>query len=282
MRKVWIEVALNGAWSRKLQPRIPDTVEAIVADGIACARAGAAIVHTHAYQDGRHVFDWQVYARIIEGIRAQIDVPVYPSYPAAEPGMPAEARFAHVEALVERGLLEFAVVDPGSVNFTTAITTAESKPAFTYLNPESHVRHALAFAARHGLPPAFAIYEPGFTRAGAALARAAGVKQPLYRFMFSQSFAFGFPPKAYALAAHVALLRELDADAPWMIAGLSVDVRPLIGETVARGGHVRVGLEDAPLGTDQGNVAWVEEAVRLVRAAGGEPATAADVRAALN
>ena len=27
MRKVWIEVALNGAWSRKLQPRIPDTVE---------------------------------------------------------------------------------------------------------------------------------------------------------------------------------------------------------------------------------------------------------------
>ena len=83
MHKVWIEVALNGAWSRKLQPRIPDTVEAIVAEGIACARAGAAIVHTHAYQDGRHAFDWQVYARIIEGIRAEIDVPVYPSYPAS-------------------------------------------------------------------------------------------------------------------------------------------------------------------------------------------------------
>jgi 3-keto-5-aminohexanoate cleavage enzyme len=238
-------------------------------------------VHTHAYQDGKHVFDWQVYARIIEGIRAVIDVPVYPSYPATEPGMTAEARFAHVEALAERGLLEFAVVDPGSVNFTTAITTAEAKPAFTYLNPEAHVRHALAFAAKHGLPPAFAIYEPGFTRAGAALARAAGVKTPMYRFMFSQSFAFGFPPRPYALAAHVALLQELDASAPWMIAGLSVDVRPLIAETVARGGHVRVGLEDAPLGTPIGNVAWVEDAVRLVRENGGEPATAADVRRSL-
>jgi uncharacterized protein (DUF849 family) len=284
MSKVWIEVALNGAWSRKLQPAIPDTVEAIVADGIACARAGAAIVHTHAYDGGgRQTFDWQVYARIIEGIRAAIDVPVYPSYPAIPPGgmAPAE-RFAHVEALAERGLLEFAVVDPGSVNFTTAITTAEARPADTYLNPETHVRHALAFAARHGLPPAFAIYEPGFTRAGAALARATGVKTPIYRFMFSQSFAFGFPPKPYALAAHVALLQELDATAPWMIAGLSVDVRPLIAETVARGGHVRVGLEDAPLGTQTGNVAWVEEAVRLVRENGGEPATAADVRAALN
>jgi 3-keto-5-aminohexanoate cleavage enzyme len=282
MRKVWIEVALNGAWSRKLQPRIPDTVEAIVADGIACARAGAAIVHTHAYRDGRHVFDWQVYARIIEGIRAAVDVPVYPSYPAIPPGgmTPAE-RFAHIEALAERGLLEFAVVDPGSVNFTTAITTAEARPADTYLNPEAHVRYALAFAARRGLPPAFAIYEPGFTRAGAALARATGVKTPIYRFMFSQSFAFGFPPRPYALAAHVALLRELDAKAPWMIAGLSVDVRPLIGETVTRGGHVRVGLEDAPLGAAMGNVAWVEDAVRLVRENGGEPATAADVRSAL-
>jgi len=41
MRKVWIEAALNGAWSRALQPGIPDTVEAIVAEGVACARAGA-------------------------------------------------------------------------------------------------------------------------------------------------------------------------------------------------------------------------------------------------
>jgi 3-keto-5-aminohexanoate cleavage enzyme len=82
MRKVWIEVALNGAWSRRLQPGIPDTVEQIVAEGIACARAGASIVHTHAYAEGgRQTFDWQVYARIIEGIRAAVDVPVYPSYP---------------------------------------------------------------------------------------------------------------------------------------------------------------------------------------------------------
>jgi hypothetical protein len=29
MRKVWIEAALNGAWSRALQPGIPDTIEAI-------------------------------------------------------------------------------------------------------------------------------------------------------------------------------------------------------------------------------------------------------------
>jgi uncharacterized protein (DUF849 family) len=52
MRKVWIEAALNGPWSRALQPGIPDTVEAIVAEGVACARAGATIIHTHAYDGG--------------------------------------------------------------------------------------------------------------------------------------------------------------------------------------------------------------------------------------
>ena len=64
MRKVWIEAALNGAWSRALQPGIPDTIESIVAEGVACARAGAAIIHTHAYDNGGpQTFDWQVYAR---------------------------------------------------------------------------------------------------------------------------------------------------------------------------------------------------------------------------
>jgi uncharacterized protein (DUF849 family) len=52
MRKVWIEAALNGPWSRALQPGIPDTVEAIVTEGVACARTGATIIHTHAYDGG--------------------------------------------------------------------------------------------------------------------------------------------------------------------------------------------------------------------------------------
>lgn len=287
MRKVWIEAALNGPWTRALQPGIPDSIEAIVAEGIACARAGATIIHTHAYDGGGpQTYDWQVYARIIEGIRAEIDVPVYPSYPpisaaSIDAGVviaDVAARFALIEALATRGLLEFAAIDPGSVNFTQVATTSAAKPAGTYLNPEDHIRHALDLAARYGFHPAFAIYEPGFTRAGAALARVAGVKTPIYRFMFSEQFAFGFPPKPYALAAHLALLREEAGSAPWMISGLGVDIRPLIGDAVAQGGHVRVGLEDAPLATPMSNLELVEEAVRIVCDHGAEPATAADMR----
>jgi len=50
-------------------------------------------------------------------------------------------------------------------------------------------------------------------------------------------------------------------------------------ETVAL--HIRVGLEDAPFGCATANPALVEEAVGLIRAAGGEPATVAQMRAAL-
>jgi uncharacterized protein (DUF849 family) len=287
MRKVWIEAALNGPWSRKRQPGIPDTVAAVVAEGIACAQAGACIVHVHAYDGGGpQTFDWQVYARIIEGIRAKVDVPVYPSIPSAGIGVgpltdEVAQRFAHVEALAARGLLEFAVIDPGSVNFTELEIGPNAPPAPTYLNPEAHVRHALAFAKRYNFHPAYAIYEPGFTRAGAALARAAGAKTPIYRFMFSDTFAYGFPPKPYALDAHLALLEEEAGGAPWMIAGLGVDIRPLIPDAVRRGGHIRVGLEDAPFGTPQTNMQLVDEAARLVRAAGAEPASVADMRAAL-
>ena len=288
MGKVWIEAAINGPWSRARQAAIPDTIPAIIADGIACARAGAAIIHTHAYDGGGpQTFDWQVYARIIEGIRSKVDVPVYPSIPSAGIGVgplpedPA-ARFAHVEELAARGLIEFAVIDPGSVNFTELDVAAETPAAATYLNPESHVRHAMAFAKRYGFHPAYAVYEPGFTRAGAALARALGTHVPIYRLMFSETFAFGFPPRDYALQAHLSLLEEEAPGAPWMVAGLGVDVRPLIPETVRRGGHVRVGLEDSPFGTTTANPLIVEEAVRLIHAAGGEPATVAEMRRALS
>jgi 3-keto-5-aminohexanoate cleavage enzyme len=111
--------------------------------------------------------------------------------------------------------------------------------------------------------------------------RAAGVKTPIYRFMFSEQFAFGFPPRPYALAAHLALLEEEAGAAPWMVAGLGVDISPLIGEAVTKGGHIRVGLEDAPLGTKATNLALVEAAVKSVRDHGAEPATAADLRQAL-
>lgn len=291
-RKVWLEVALNGPWSRARQPRIPVSVEEIVADGIACVKAGAAIVHVHAYdaESGRQKDDPAIYARIIEGIRANVDAIVYPTIPLA--GGPdaaragegdGRARFAAIEALARQGLLEWAVIDPGSTNFSEFDDLAAGRSGFVYLNPETHVRTGLVLAQRHGFHPSYACYEPGFIRLGAALARQyPGAPAPVYRFMFSDGFTFGYPPAEYALDAMVRLLADEAPGAPWMAAGLAVDIRPLIAAVVARGGHVRVGLEDAPFGFSETNREMTERAARLIAEAGGTLATPAEVRQALS
>ena len=283
---VWLEAALNGPWTRTLQPRIPITVDEIIFDGIAVAQAGAAIVHLHAYDEatGRQKDDWQIYARIIEGIRARCDAIVYPTIPIAGSGFAGELtsaqdRYAHLAELAKRGLVEWAVVDPGSVNFATLEDAAKGEPGFVYQNPGEHVIEGLRICARYGVRPSYAIYEPGFTRMGAAFAKATPkLPVPVYRFMFSDQFAFGYPPAPKYLDAHLSLLQEVASGAPWMIAGLGVDIRPLIPHAVASGGHVRVGLEDCLSGAEMSNLELVEEAVRLIEAAGGKVASPADAR----
>ena len=286
--KTWLEVSLNGPWGRGRQPRIPVGVDEIVREGIACAEAGAAIIHVHAYDEatGKPREDADVYASIIGGIRYACDAIVYPTIPVLglspfPKEAPAAERFAAVEALAASGLLEWAAVDPGSVNLATYDDLREDREGFVYLNPEDHIRHALGLARKHRFHPAYAIYEPGFLRLGATLHWRCSSPAPVYRFMFSSGYTFGFPPDDYGLTAYLTLLDQVAPGAQWMVGGLSVDVLPLIPRIVAEGGHVRVGLEDAPWNSQRGNVDWVMEAARRIDNAGGELAKPADVRAVL-
>lgn len=287
MGEVWIEAALNGPWGRERQPGIPVSVDEIVRDGLAAADTGAAIIHVHAYDvdTGRQNDRWETYAAIIEGIKAKADVIVYPTIPLAGSGYAsanAQQRFAHTAELAKRGLLEWTVCDPGSCNFMRYDEVDNASAGFVYQNPMADIREGLRISHEFGIHPGYAIYEPGFTRLGAALAKTKpGMPTPIYRFMFSDEFAWGFPAEPAHLDAHLHLLSQAAPNAPWMVAGLGVDIRPLIAPSVERGGHVRIGLEDAPWRTPMTNLQWVQAAVTGIRAAGGEPANAKDVRAAL-
>ena len=225
-RKTWLEVALNGPWGRERQPGIPIGVDEIVAEGIACAEAGACIVHVHAYDEatGRQRDDWETYARIIAGIRNRVDVIVYPTIPflgnaSALAALDPRQRFAHVDELAKRGLIEWAAVDPGSCNITHWDEIQQDQPGFVYTNSEDQIRHGLALARRHGFHPAYAIYEPGFLRLGAALHWRESTPTPVYRFMFSSDYSFGFPPEDFGLTAYLNLLDRIAPGASWMIGG---------------------------------------------------------------
>ena len=285
----WLEVSLNGPWSRTKQPKIPVLADEIVDDAMRCVDAGAAILHFHAYDPvtGRQRDDYDIYAPIIERIRAKADVICYPTLPfagsidAPNPLTPSQ-RFEAVEKLLHAGLIEWAVVDPGSTHITHLDDVPTGKEGFIYANPESHIRHGLALAQKHNITPSYAIYEPGFMRLGAALHKAyPGAPVPMYRLMFSDHIAFGFPPVDWALEAYLKLLALEAPNAPWMVAGLGVEIEPLIRMAVERGGHVRVGLEDAPMGCALGNLELTRRAARMIEGAGGRLATTAEVRAGL-
>ncbi|MFC5972077.1 3-keto-5-aminohexanoate cleavage protein [Halomarina salina] len=288
MTTVCLEAALNGPWGTDQQPNSPIRIDDCIEQGIACAEAGAAIIHLHSYDtSGTEHHDASIYTDIIDGIQQHVDAIVYPSIPLlGKPGVdgitPTE-RFAHQDELGEMGLLEWAVVDTGSVNFSTYDDVEQDQLGFVYQNPEAHIREGLTVSARHGARPSYAIYEPGFVRLGAALHhRYPTLTQPLYRFMFSEKFTFGYPPQPYALESYLTLLEDVAPEAPWMISGLGVDITPLIPTAVERGGHVRVGLEDAPLGSPKPNVEVVKEAREKVEASGGTLATPSEVRTNLS
>ncbi|WP_226583119.1 BKACE family enzyme [Acuticoccus sediminis] len=286
---VWLEAALNGPWGRHRQPGIPVTISEIVAEGIACAEAGAAVIHLHAYDasTGLQKDDWEIYAAIFEGIRAKVDVIVYPSIPlAGDKGVAIEGgaagRFAAVSRLADEGLIEWSVVDPGTANLARYRDIEGGRGGFVYRNDFADIDEGLSLADTKRFHPSYAIYEPGFLRLGAAAARQRpGMPAPLYRFMFSDEFTFGFPPKGYALEAYLALLAEEAPGSRWMVAGLGVDIDPLAELAMERGGGLRVGLEDAPFGTGRSNLDYVEAMVRRIVSSGRRPASAATIREAM-
>jgi len=274
---VWLEVALNGPWGRALQPLSPLSVAEIVADGVACVHEGAAIVHVHAWDPdaGVQIDCADTYARIIEGIREQVDAIVYPTI-AAEPD-----RYAVIEQLARRGLLEWSVLDPGSVNMDP-LTDRPGAARFVYANAPDSIGRGFELAARWGFHPAFAIYEPGFVRAARAwLNRFPACPPPVFRLMFSTEYAFGFPPAPYAFEAWRRLLEDLAPGLPVMVSGIGVDSLGLLPEALAMGAHVRVGLEDMPTGCGMSNPMLTRRMADAIAMRGLALAPAAEVRAAM-
>ncbi|WP_245001998.1 3-keto-5-aminohexanoate cleavage protein [Cupriavidus pinatubonensis] len=268
---------------------MPLSPDEIVEEAVACADAGASVVHFHAYDvtTGEQTTELGLVMDIIDRIRAKTDVIVYPAirYMSNAESIAEDAgpkRYAHLDAMAAQGVAEWLIVDPGSTNLVSYRDVETRAKGLVDINSPAAIRHGLELAARHQLHPGFAIYEPGYLRLAAAFCRAMPeVPMPMYRFMFSDQLTFGFRPREYALAAYLELLREEASGSPWMIAGLGVDIRHLIPYVARSGGHVRVGLEDCPLFATQTNTMLVEEARQLIEAQGANVASPEFVRTTL-
>jgi len=279
MQPLIIEAAINGATPQAANPHVPRTVPQIVADACACIDAGAAIVHHHnddGLLEGRHASvpyreAWtRIYAR-------HPDAVLYPTMGGGGAHTTIQERYAHVEELVDAGVLRMALVDPGSVSLGPL--DAEGLPAaidLVYQNTFADVRYMMDVCRARGLGAHISIFEPGFLRVALAYHAAgrlpAGVKIQLY--FGGPVLPFGLPPSAAGLDAYLAMLDG--SGLPWMVGVLGGDVSSTLAElAIARGGHVRVGLEDYAGPKQPRNAELVAAIVRMAERMGRSVATPA-------
>ncbi len=265
-RPVVVEAAINGA-----NPDAPRTPDDIARCALACFDAGAAVVHNHIDRFGSAEDAAALYREGWDPVLAtRPDALLYPTINGIGP---VEERYSHIAPLAESGVLRIGVIDPGSVNLGAS---------FAYVNAGSDIEHQWQLCDRYGLVPGMSIFEPGFLRA--ALAYWRGGKLPpgtMLRFYFGGreaeidgGFTFGLAPTERALDAYLELLG--DCPLPWSVTVVGGDLfaTDLPELALARGGHLRVGLEDHR-GRQATNEELVAQAVAAVRASGRELADCA-------
>jgi 3-keto-5-aminohexanoate cleavage enzyme len=281
-----IEVALNGVHSKRHAAQLPTTPDEIAADMIRCLDAGASICHAHdAVPPETTPAELE---RIVAGTYRKV-LAQHPDallYPATTFTGPLQERWSLHAGLADSGLIKTGFVDPGSTNL--GVLDEDGVPApttFVYAHSYADIRWWFEECERLRLAPNLSIFEPGFLQAALAYERAGRLPAGTYaRFYFGGGeylaarpgpFSFGMPPLLPCLEAYLAMLDHSGSRLPWFVAVLAGDV---VGSGMARaalerGGHVRVGLEDAAGARDCSNAELVEEAVALAHEVGRRVAT---------
>jgi 3-keto-5-aminohexanoate cleavage enzyme len=283
--KVMIEVGLNEGTLRHQNPNVAYTPDEIAADAIACAEAGASVIHWHArHDDGTQAWvGTDEYRRAMGTIAAACDVVVYPTYLgdlshvwalADEPPAPGRLEVAPFDVFQEVGHVMWDARTDRLHPIVFGGREGEGPPCPT----------ALAEMQRRGLAPSIAVFELGELRWAAHAKRLGLIEGPAnLKLYVSEQWLKGPWPTPEGLEAFLAQWpADLDAELTVVPLFMFDDqrTRDLVRAGLAAGAHVRVGIGDNPDAHPMAtNVELVRWAVGLVQGAGLTVATPDDVRA---
>lgn len=285
---VIIEVALNGGTTPERNHTVPRTQAEIVEQGLACLEAGASIVHTHLPVHNVPLADaCEQYDAIFQAWLARDpDVLAMPTYAT---GTAIEERLGHIDYLAGTRAIRIGFVDPGTLILGWAEPDGMPSPrSVIHTNTFADMTYAVEQCNRHRLALHFAIFEPGFLRNVLTYWRLGKLTPGSFvKFYFGgpngymargTGVTFGLPPTVKALDAYLEMLELEHCDLPWFSAVPGGDLLDTVvaRETVQRGGHLRVGLEDHFSPDRQpSNLELVREAAALCRELGRPVATPA-------
>jgi 3-keto-5-aminohexanoate cleavage enzyme len=265
-------------------------VDTMVSEATACIDAGAGIVHHH--HDMR--LDQEEATRQIMGVGAGIQAahPATLVYTDYLTGKRAREENAHLRPMAAAGVLTMFAIDPGLTTF--ASFDDDGLPTRTYIDGlhfgEAH--EMVEFSKEQDVPISLGVFEPGHLRWILTYEERAGFSRgTIVKLYFGGEYAvdrpdtkavnFGLPPTTAALDLYLSMMQG--SSLPWVVSvfGDSVLDSALARHTLERGGHVRVGIEDAAGRSDLTNVEMVEAAVALAKEIGREVATGPAALAAL-
>jgi 3-keto-5-aminohexanoate cleavage enzyme len=174
-------------------------------------------------------------------------------------------------------------MDPVIIECAVNGATSRARNANVPITPDQIAADVLS-APHHSVEEMAAIFEPGYLQVVMAYHRAGQLPQGAFvKLYFSEGrLLFGHRPSVKALDLYLDML--VDSGLPWGVAVLGGDVVGcgLAAEAVARGGHVRVGLEDFGGASAPSNVELVEAAVAVAHPAGRTVASCAEAAALLD
>jgi 3-keto-5-aminohexanoate cleavage enzyme len=276
-----VEVAITPLrWGTPAQ-----SVATMVAEAGECIDAGAGIVHHHHDMRLDEPGAIRQLADVSAGIQAaHPSTLVYTDYLT---GKRAWEENAHLRPMAEEGLLRMFAIDPGLTTF--ASYDADGVPSRTYVDGlhfgEAH--EMIEFSKEHGVPISLGVFEPGHLRWIMAYERRVGFSPgTIVKLYFGGAWAvdrpdteavnFGLPPTPEALDVYLAMMDG--SRLPWIVSlfGDSLLDSPLARHALERGGHLRVGIEDAAGRSSLTNAEMVSRATDLAHQLGRPTVTGRD------
>lgn len=267
-RPMIISVALTGAVPMKGDNRsIPLTPAEIVADGLACAKAGASVLHIHVRdEDGAPTHRRDLYEAVFGGLRdARPDVVLCATTSSrVDPDLAARMIGMEFEPPLRPDLASLTL---GSFNF----------PKRPSVNPPDQIRALLDRMAELGIRPELEVFELGMVNTLHALIDEGRIPDPPIVNILLGSL--GSLPAFVGDLARV--VERLPHGSEWAAAGIGRFQRSMVIAGAIMDGNVRTGLEDDPAGDgtpEWSNVTAVRLAVQAAELTGRTVATTAEAR----
>ena len=260
-----LTAAICGAEVTKDQnPAVPYTAVELAEEAARCFAEGARVIHLHVRRpDGGPTQDRETFRAAIAAIRQRAPEVIVQVSTGGAVGMTVDERTQPLDLDPE-----FCTLSTGTCNFGDEV----------FSNPFPLIQAIAAKAVARGVRMEIEAFDAGFVDNALLLHRRGLLPDPLHF-----DFVLGVAGAMIGTEDRLDFLRgTIPADATWMVAGVGRYELPLARAAIARGGHVRVGLEDNLFLSKgvpaRGSWELVRAAAALAREAGRPLATPAEAR----